>query len=108
MTSFIYEGTKILIRFQYAILKVHKDYLKNLKDSASFEEKFNEYTTAHTKWEDIQTHAYKYFLTTEKLHFIDSEEHKSKEETKEYETVEDFLPPGVVFPSKIINLEQLY
>lgn len=31
-----------------------------------------------------------------------------KEDHKEYETVEDFLPAGVKFPSSILNLEQLY
>lgn len=108
MNSFIYEGTKVLIRFQYSILKVHKDFIKTLKEAETFEEKFNQHTVATTKWDDVLYHAYKYFLTTSKLHFIDTEEHKSKEETKEYETVEDFLPPGVAFPSKIITIEQLY
>jgi len=88
-----------MIRFQYSILKVHKDFIKTLKDPSLFEDSLNLHTKQNSDWQEIQTHAYKYFITTEKLNYLNSEEAKTKEEVKSYETVEDFLPAGVVFPS---------
>lgn len=68
----------------------------------------NAMTKSDTQWAKLAEHAYKYPLTTEKLHFLDTEAYQTTEEHKEYQTVEDFLPAGVKFPSEILNLEQLY
>ncbi len=64
MTQFIFEGTKILIRYQYAILKVHKLTLKQFKDPVKFEASFNEFTLKNTPWLDLNLQAFKYKLTT--------------------------------------------
>lgn len=47
-------------------------------------------------------------MTTQQLNFINQEEALIKEEHKGYETIDEFLPAGVKFPSEILSLEQLY
>jgi hypothetical protein len=62
LMMFLTEGAKILFRFTYAILKVNKNFIKNLTDPAFLLEELQIISRSKTSFKKIFTLAFKYPL----------------------------------------------
>ena len=107
-TFYYLEGIKVLFRFAYASLKVHKERIKAVTDPAIFQSIFQKFALELTEWDYLHERAFKYKITHNNYDITKTDEAKLKEERKEYKTVSDFLPNIKEWPSTILNIKQFY
>lgn len=62
-TFYYLEGIKVLFRFAYASLKVHKKDIKSITDPLKFRDKYISLASEKTEWDYLHERAFKYKLT---------------------------------------------
>jgi len=107
-TFYYLEGIKVLFRFAYASLKVHKDRIKKISDAGSLHDKFQKIAQELTEWNYLHERAFKYNLTHLHYDINNIGEAKVSEDREEYKIVSDFLPNMSDCPSSILSLKQFY
>ena len=105
-TAFMCEGSKILLRFQYSILKVNKEGLKTIDATDNFKTKFSEISNSKTDWYELSERAYAYKITRNEYNFETSQE-AHVWEIKSIDIIDSVLPDGTPNPSEILKLDEL-
>ena len=102
---FLCEGTKVLLRYTYALLKVHKPFIHKLNCAPDlFIEEFRLRARTHTVPDELHQRAFKYALTRKHYNF---DRATANEVTFKKKVLLDFLPADLHFESAIITVEQL-
>lgn len=107
-TVFYVEGVKVLFRFAYASMKVHKDLIKSVENSENVRDFFQEAAYDNTNWSYLHERAFKYRINRSNYDINKTDKVILGDEREEYKIVNDFLPNTDDCPSKILSLKQFY
>lgn len=107
-TLFYLEGCKILFRFAYSIMKVHKDLIKSVSDPNKLRDTFADAAYSKTDWHYLHERAFKYKLMRGNYDIDKTDQVVLTNEREEYKIVSDFLPNKDDIPSTILSLKQFY
>lgn len=107
-TFFYFEGIKILFRFAYSSMKVHKETIKGVSDKNKIRDSFQKECYANTDWSYLHERAYKYRIARSHYDINKSEGAKLSNEREEYKILNDFLPSTEGCPSSILSKKQFY
>lgn len=107
-TIYLIEGSKVLFRFAYSTMKVHKATIKGVEDPKMLRNTFQKVTYDKSDWNSLHEWAFHYKLTSKhhninKTNIVDLDV-----DQEEYKVVNDFLPADVNCPSEILTLKQFY
>lgn len=107
-TLFYIEGVKILFRFAYASMKVHKPVIKGVDDPKLVRETFQAAAYGKTDWTNLHYHAFRYRVSRSNYDINKTDKVELTNEREEYKIVSDFLPNDSHCPSEILSLKQFY
>lgn len=107
-TFYYLEGAKVIFRFVYAILKVHKKNIKSLKDPQTVRDMLAKMSNKETDWSYLHQRAFKYNLQRNNYNINKVDKVELNDEREEYKVVSDFLPNINDCPSNILSLKQFY
>ena len=105
---FYLEGTKILFRFAYAILKEQKEVIKTIEKADKVQDTLKEAALSKTNWTYLHEKAFKYKLARGHYDINKTDQVVLNDEREEYKIVSDFLPNVDECPSTILSMKQFY
>jgi len=107
-TFFYFEGIKIVFRFAYASMKVHKDIIKAVEKPEKVKDCFKKAAYDNTDWSYLHERAFKYRVSRSHYDINKTDKVELTNEREEYKIVSDFLPSDCNWPSEILSLKQFY
>jgi hypothetical protein len=107
-TFYILEGNKVLFRFVYAIMKVHKPVIKGVDDPKLLRNTFYKAAFDNTDWAYLHERAFKYRIARGNYDINKTDVVEVGNEREEYKGISDFLPSDANFPSEILSKKQFY